>query len=348
MRLLTPPGLSGVAVVAFADAERDAVYSCLTTRSGRRWSGPDTTSPARPRLAALRLGETAVDEVLVVDRGREGLELHLHGSPAVVQALGEHFTAAGRDDGGAESEPADCLLRNALAVEQLDLALEQRAVDFEAFLIELAALPPAEREPLGSAARERSRVALAHVEPHRVVLAGARNAGKSTLFNRLLFRERALTGELPGLTRDPVREVTALAGYPIELVDTAGEGAALGDIDERAIAAGRELRRGATLLLVVDGSRGPTQVDREALGQARDVLVVATKTDLPAASWPGDFAPALRCSGLADEPARLRAAMGELLRAHRGLPVAGPVGGPAALARAQWARLLAVDGSPRS
>ncbi|MDR2097274.1 MAG: ribosome biogenesis GTPase Der [Spirochaetaceae bacterium] len=55
-----------------------------------------------------------------------------------------------------------------------------------------------------------------------VVLAGRPNVGKSTLFNRLLHKRRAITDPTPGLTRDPVAENTLIAGKPVCLVDTGG------------------------------------------------------------------------------------------------------------------------------
>ncbi|MCA8977290.1 MAG: 50S ribosome-binding GTPase [Planctomycetes bacterium] len=355
MRLLTPPGMSGVAVVWFERAELEAVAACLRTRSGGRFVA---SGSAAPRLMTLWLDGSPLDEVLVVegraraagadrDRSRpDGIELHLHGSPVVLAALRSHFPDHVAADGSCPGPlaPADRLLRAALSVEQLDLALEQRVADFAGFVAGLAARPAAARSADLQAAIARSAVALAHVEPHRVVLTGARNAGKSTLLNKLLFRERVLTGPLPGLTRDPVRELTTLAGYPYELVDTAGEGELLQGVEQRAVLAGRGLRRGATLLLVVDASCDPSALDRGLAATGQPVLVVANKGDLGASPWPEDFPCHLRLSALRDDPVELRAAVGERLRRHRSLPVAGPVGGPAALSREQHATLTGLGG----
>ena len=56
----------------------------------------------------------------------------------------------------------------------------------------------------------------------RVALVGRPNAGKSSLFNRLLERERAIVTAQPGTTRDPISERLAVGGIPVELIDTAG------------------------------------------------------------------------------------------------------------------------------
>ena len=55
-----------------------------------------------------------------------------------------------------------------------------------------------------------------------VVIAGPTNAGKSTLFNRLLDEERAITSSIPGTTRDVLEDTINLSGVPVILKDTAG------------------------------------------------------------------------------------------------------------------------------
>ena len=55
-----------------------------------------------------------------------------------------------------------------------------------------------------------------------VVLAGRPNVGKSTLFNRLLHKRRAITDPRPGVTRDPVEMDGLIAGKPVRLIDTGG------------------------------------------------------------------------------------------------------------------------------
>ena len=56
----------------------------------------------------------------------------------------------------------------------------------------------------------------------RIAIIGKPNAGKSSLFNALLKRDAAIVTEIPGTTRDVVRETVQLAGIPVTLADTAG------------------------------------------------------------------------------------------------------------------------------
>ncbi len=322
LRVLTPRGIGGVSVVAIEGADRlDRAAGLLR----RRGDDAPMRPSARPTLARLCVDGEVLDEVLVFDRpDRQRVELHLHGSEAVLGAL----PLMPREGSSA----ADRLLRSALGDAQLALALEQRAHPWSEFVAGLADAPDAERAAAIDAARARSRVAVALARPCRVVLCGAQNAGKSTLMNRLLFQDRVLTGDTPGLTRDPVRELTVLDGYPYDVVDTAGEGDVDDEIDRAALARARALRAGdAVRILVVDGSHAVPAAAR-ALHNAR-TLVVRNKQDLGlAANWPTEFVDALTlsCADPADAPS-VREAVGAALRALRGLPPAGPVGGSAAL-----------------
>lgn len=126
-----------------------------------------------------------------------------------------------------------------------------------------------------------------------VALSGATSVGKSTLFNRLLGRDRAIVSPVPGTTRDTLEETLALDGVPITLVDTAGvrkvEDALEAEGVRRARAAAREAD---VVILVLDASRSLEGDERDALSgiEARDgakIIVVANKVDLlPAAGTP--------------------------------------------------------------
>ncbi len=337
VEVLTPRGAGGVAVLSLRGRDRLAsVSGWLRTRQG----GPlDLSSCSVPRLALLCPGGEALDEVLVVDRpGLELLELHLHGSELVLDALAAHA-----DLSTAAVSPAEDLLRVATSDAQLALALEQceeQGAGFSARLRSLESLEPEVRASALQKIERRTEVARALEEPARVVLCGNQNAGKSTLMNRLLFRERVLTGGLPGLTRDPVREATTLCGYPYELVDTAGEGGAEHELDSAALLLGRRERQLGLCLLVVDGSRDASASDLSLHGC--ESLLVRTKTDLPQAEWSSDLGPSVRVSCLdAAQSGAVRTLVGEALRVMRGLPLAGPVGGLCALGSRQRAELAA-------
>ena len=117
-----------------------------------------------------------------------------------------------------------------------------------------------------------------------VVLAGLPNAGKSSLFNRLVGSERAIVTPLAGTTRDVVEETIEIAGMPVTLADTAGLHEAANEADREAVERARAAAQGADVVLVVlDWSRPWREADRETIeaAGADRALVVLNKVDLP-------------------------------------------------------------------
>ncbi len=111
----------------------------------------------------------------------------------------------------------------------------------------------------------------------RVVIAGKPNAGKSSLLNALLGRNRAIVTEIPGTTRDIISENLIINGLPVNLSDTAG----LRDTDNIIEAQGVKLALDAMndsdiCLYVIDGA----EEFHEALPDVANVIVVINKSDL--------------------------------------------------------------------
>ena len=91
----------------------------------------------------------------------------------------------------------------------------------------------------------------------RVVIAGRPNAGKSSLFNALLQRQRAIVTASPGTTRDLLTEATSIGGVPVTLVDTAGLREAADDIEREGVSRAEASVASADLVvLVVDPEGG--------------------------------------------------------------------------------------------
>jgi tRNA modification GTPase len=116
-----------------------------------------------------------------------------------------------------------------------------------------------------------------------LAIVGRPNVGKSSLFNRLVERERAIVTATPGTTRDLVTETVAIGGIPVRLVDTAGIRHALDEAESIGIRKSMEALADADLVLVVfDASEEQTKEDEDLLAQAqnRPVIVVENKCDL--------------------------------------------------------------------
>lgn len=117
----------------------------------------------------------------------------------------------------------------------------------------------------------------------RLAIVGRPNVGKSSLFNQLLERERAIVTAAPGTTRDLVTERVSLGGIPLELVDTAGLREATDEAEAIGIRKSRETLTEADLVLVVlDASAPLRQDERELIASlaGRRILVAQNKWDL--------------------------------------------------------------------
>ncbi|HEU4888741.1 MAG TPA: ribosome biogenesis GTPase Der [Thermoanaerobaculia bacterium] len=122
----------------------------------------------------------------------------------------------------------------------------------------------------------------------KVVIVGRPNVGKSTLFNRLAGKRRALTHDLPGMTRDRLTDIVELDdGRRYELTDTGGleygdspMSAFAGEIRDQAQ---RALSEADFILFVVDGAAGLLSEDRdiaqELRSEASKTVLIVNKTD---------------------------------------------------------------------
>jgi tRNA modification GTPase len=127
----------------------------------------------------------------------------------------------------------------------------------------------------------------------RLALVGEPNVGKSSLFNALVERERAIVTAEAGTTRDLVVERVTVGGLAVELVDTAGLRVAGGEAERMGMERSREALAEADLVLVVVDARQPGLGElgaggavwgdgrglREAVGE-RPALLVLNKSDL--------------------------------------------------------------------
>jgi tRNA modification GTPase len=254
---------------------------------------------------------------------------------------------------------AQTLYQARIAAEQMGGALSRRVHPAKEKLVELIALleagidfaeddvevtPDAEivtfldtiSAELRSLARSWEHGRMVH-SGLRLAIVGRPNVGKSSLFNRLLERERAIVTAQPGTTRDLVTERLSLGGIPLELVDTAG----LRETSEEAEAIGvrksREALADADLVLVVLDASVPLREDeRELIASlaGRRALVARNKCDLPSdragdeagVEMPEGLAPIrmVRTSAITGEGvAALRDALAEMIRNPAGESEAG-------------------------
>lgn len=116
-----------------------------------------------------------------------------------------------------------------------------------------------------------------------LAIVGRPNAGKSSLFNRLVERDRAIVTATPGTTRDLVTERISLEGIPLELVDTAGLRVGLEEAEQLGIERSREALADAALVLVVlDATQRLNEEEQRLLHavEGRPAVIVLNKCDL--------------------------------------------------------------------
>lgn len=118
----------------------------------------------------------------------------------------------------------------------------------------------------------------------RTAIIGRPNAGKSSLLNCLLGKDRAIVSNTAGTTRDTIEETANIRGIPIVFIDTAGLRESSDQIEQEGIRRSQESLGNADLILhVIDASQGLTDYESDLLKQysEKTKLIVLNKSDLP-------------------------------------------------------------------
>ena len=229
----------------------------------------------RRAFLAGRIDLAQAEAVLAVIQARSAAELR-----AATRALGGHHSRH-------IHELADSLVG---LRAQVEASIDFAEHDIEVFTHD--GLLEAIGEALATVGSELARANSGSLPPEgvRVALCGLPNAGKSSLFNALLARDRALVTDVPGTTRDAVAEPLTLDGIRFHLYDTAGlTRAKAGEADAigiEAVARARGLIGGTHIALaVVDASRPLGEAERELWAEidAPHRVLVLSKSDLAAA-----------------------------------------------------------------
>ncbi len=277
--VLTPRGRGAIAVVEVRGPRRIACVDTLFDSKNGKSLGEQS-------IDAIRFGtwRSTGEDVVVLPR-RESIEIHCHGGTAavdsVVGSLGDAgctpvaasnksaFLLAGESGNTIESAALRALANAtteraaALLMDQFQGALRR---DIEQVVTELDTKNVEHATKLLAKLASRSRLGMHLTTPWRVVFAGGANVGKSSLINEVLGYERAIVFDQPGTTRDVVTATTAIDGWPVVLIDTAGLRPLGDDTDDRIEAEGialshQQMSTADLVLLVVESEallRNPT------------------------------------------------------------------------------------------
>ncbi|HEY9126176.1 MAG TPA: tRNA uridine-5-carboxymethylaminomethyl(34) synthesis GTPase MnmE [Acidobacteriaceae bacterium] len=256
--------------------------------------------------AALRLGARLAEPGEFTQRAFLSGRLDLTQAEAVRDLIDAQTLAQARL---AATQMGGALSRRVLPIKQglMELiALLEAGIDFAdddlsvASDSEITARIEAVRQPLAALEATFAHGRILH-DGLTMAIVGRPNAGKSSLFNALIQRDRAIVTAQPGTTRDTVSERIALDGIPLELVDTAGLREAHDEAERLGIARSREALADAAIVLVVldgaelmqteslktpaggaAGTHALREEDRALLAslQGRPALIAWNKTDL--------------------------------------------------------------------
>lgn len=290
-----------------------------------------------PRVATLATlrdpqGDVLDESVLIYFKapnsftGEDVLELHTHGSPAVIKAV---LASLGKIENCRAAEPGEftrrAFLNNKMDLSQVeglsdllasDTDMQRRAalretlgesralytrwrtelvqaIAFIEALIDFSADEDIPQSALEDAARILSKLEVdmrAHLSSARsseilrdgltVVIAGAPNAGKSSLLNALSKRDVAIVTDEPGTTRDLIEVKLDLSGYPVTLVDTAGLREAQNKVEEEGIRRAEARARSADLVLWLQAPDVQNQTLPQEFSQNTKLWTLHTKSDL--------------------------------------------------------------------
>lgn len=190
------------------------------------------------------------------------------------------------------------------ALTQLDRGLSARIDQLRAQVLELESLccyeidfPEEDNGPVAperialaidDAQRSLSSLLATATEGERLqegaicVIAGRPNAGKSSLFNALLGRERAIVTDVPGTTRDAIEAQATCGGFPFRLIDTAGLRSSDDEVERLGVEVShRYLASADVVLLCVEVGVEVSDEERRFESETHaPVIVVRTKADL--------------------------------------------------------------------
>ncbi len=256
---------------------------------------PQFFRAGRAETGMLRFGHiladgAVLDEVMLAGPDHAGrIEVSLHGSPAVGRAFELLLGVMGIERMAvAASIEEECLAlaRSAFAQRTLELACGPALHLLREQLRALAAGAPPERLEWAAglrAAAGRLPLGLALSKGCVVLLCGAPNAGKSTLFNALAGRDAAIVSDEAGTTRDVLDAQIAVGGWPFLLRDAAGLRPAGDPVEALAVGMTRAAWKSADILLVLDAPDARADMVLSELQGDERVLLLASKSDLGAA-----------------------------------------------------------------
>lgn len=244
-----------------------------------------TVAPRRVLEACFAAGARLARRGEFTERAFLNGRLDLSAAEAVIDLVEARTDRAANDAfarlGGALTRPFERLYAAAIDLSSrlehaLDFSEDELPESFTAGVRHDLSALAAQVARLLATAREGRLLR----EGARVVLAGAPNAGKSSLMNALLGEDRVLVNAQAGTTRDAIEEGLVIDGWPVRLTDTAGLREADDPVEAEGVTRARALMTAADLVVALDCDlAGALRVHAKCdLGKNAGALNVSAKT----------------------------------------------------------------------
>ncbi|MDO4569472.1 MAG: 50S ribosome-binding GTPase [Planctomycetia bacterium] len=246
----TPEGRGAIAVVVVLSPRwREVVARFFSPKSGRLL---DSYADG-----ALVYGMIGLEDVLVCPINDAQGEIQCHGSVAAVRRIEDFLEHSGfRRLSRAEFLQRTMPKLSPNQARAYELLPEAATLPIAEILWDQAQGAYERALDRGDDVRRWDAFAQKLVEPWRVLLCGAPNVGKSSLFNAILGYSRAIVFEEAGTTRDVLRERTVLNGLLFEFIDVAGLRSAASPVEKQGVLLAEEEIRRADLVLRIRSAAG--------------------------------------------------------------------------------------------
>jgi len=292
---VTPLGEGGISIIHLIGPKaRPIISQAFRPKRLSPNNQPLTTdyfTPRRLYLGHIYNKKRVIDEVIInfiparaSFSGLDTIEINAHGGFSASREIIRVLTAA-----GAKPITQGRLINLAVRQGRLNKVQKFALEDLLSASTGLAAEVFMEQFRTGRIRKQAKTLIDAIRHPKRVVIVGRPNTGKSTLFNAIVGKDKAIVHHLPGTTRDNPQELIAIKGIPFILIDSAGvrkvkKGEIIEQLGIRKTLA--QVRRADIILLVLDSSEPLQKEDMNLLNHlkrftgTKQVIYVLNKSDL--------------------------------------------------------------------
>lgn len=245
-------------------------------------------------LGSITDAERTIDQVTIGCQGRDDFAIHCHGNVLIVEMIMELLEQHGVKLISAEALLTKRPAANSIEIEAKLALTKARTLDGAKIIANqingglTKQLEQWQSDPATITVEQAKRIlgqsqtARLFVEGCTIVLAGPPNSGKSTLFNTLCGKQKAIVTDIKGTTRDWVSARCKLGPLSVDLIDTAGLDNAIAESaieNESQARAKQMLQKADLILLVLDASEPAQAIDHTFTN--KKVLTVLNKIDLP-------------------------------------------------------------------